>query len=82
MTTNSVTGPVLPEVQMHLHAPGDPGEAVVVETRRCTASSKAAGVIRHVALDISGTKLAGNFRAGQSFGVLPPGLDQNGKPHK
>ena len=82
MTTNSVAGPVLPEVQMHLHAPGDPGEAVVVETRRCTASQKAAGVVRHVALDVSGTRLAGSFRAGQSFGVLPPGLDENGKPHK
>jgi ferredoxin--NADP+ reductase len=54
----------------------------VVETHRCTASGKAAGFVRHVAIDISGTPLAGNFRAGQAFGVLAPGVDAAGKPHK
>ena len=74
--------PVLPEVKMHLASPAAPCIGTVVETHRCTASSKAAGFVRHVAIDISGTPLAGNFRAGQAFGVLAPGVDAAGKPHK
>ncbi|GIK19294.1 MAG: hypothetical protein DYG93_05800 [Leptolyngbya sp. PLA2] len=76
-----IPGPALPEVRMHLHTPADPGVGVVVETRVCTAR-KAAGFVRHVAIDVGRTKLAGNFRVGQSFGVIPPGLDAHGKPHK
>ncbi len=48
----------------------------------CTRSRKAAGFVRHVEIDVSGTALAGSFQAGQAFGVLPPGLDERGKPHK
>jgi ferredoxin--NADP+ reductase len=80
--SSTTTGPQLVEVQMHLHAPNDPGIGKVIETRRCTAKDKAAGVVRHVAIDVSQTKLAGNFKAGQSFGVIAPGTDANGKPHK
>jgi ferredoxin--NADP+ reductase len=96
MTTaaGAVPGPSLPDVQMHLHSPADPCEGVVVSTRRCTLGSsragdasgrgadKSSGFVRHVAIDVSGTKLAGNFRAGQSFGVLPPGFDERGQSHK
>lgn len=74
--------PVLPEVKMHLHPPGEPAIGRVVGTSRCTASQKAAGVIRHVSIDVSGSKLAGMFRPGQAFGVLPPGVDAKGQPHK
>lgn len=80
MTTS--TGPALRDAKMHLATPASPGLARVVSSERCTASSKAAGVVRHVALDISTTPLASNFIAGQSFGVLPPGTDALGKPHK
>ena len=71
----------LTEVQMHLHSPAEPAEAVCVRNERCT-QRKSAHFVRHVAFDVSGTNLAGNFRAGQSFGVLPPGLDEHGRPHK
>ncbi len=74
--------PVLPDAAMHLHPPADPFLATVIETRRCTASIKAAGFVRHVALDVSGSRMAGKFLAGQSFGVIPPGLDARGQPHK
>jgi ferredoxin--NADP+ reductase len=67
---------------MHLVTPAAPAVATVVSTERCTAHKKAAGFVRHVALDVSGTALAGSFIAGQSFGVLPPGLDAMGKAHK
>jgi ferredoxin--NADP+ reductase len=74
-------GPPLPEVKMHLHSPAEPGIAVVVANEICTGP-KASGIIRHLALDVSGTRLAGAFRAGQSFGVIPPGADEHGRPHK
>jgi ferredoxin--NADP+ reductase len=74
--------PVLPEVQMHLHGPHEPAIGRVVATSRCTAGTKAAGFIRHVSIDISGSKLAGTFKPGQAFGVLPPGTDAKGLPHK
>ncbi len=74
-------GPVLQEVKMHLHPPADPGVGVVVSNEKCTAGRRAAGFVRHVAIDVSATRLAGNFRSGQSFGVLPPGQDAKGKNH-
>jgi ferredoxin--NADP+ reductase len=85
MTTDTVKdpGPALPAVEMHIHKPNDPTIGVVVESRLCTkGGSKAAGMVRHIVLDISKTDLAGRFRAGQSFGVVVPGTDANGKAHK
>lgn len=73
--------PVLPAVEMNLHSPADSGVGTVVATQRCTASNKAAGFVRHVSIDVSGTRLAGRFRPGQSFGVLPPGADEKGRAH-
>lgn len=74
--------PDLPEVSMHLHTPAAPAVGVVVSNERCTASKKAAGFVRHVAIDVSGTQIAGKFVSGQSFGVIPPGVDAKGNPHK
>ncbi len=83
MTSVHVPGtPVLSGVRMHLHTPPSPAQGTVVSTARCTASPKAAGVIRHITFDVSGTQLAGNIRPGQSFGVLAPGKDERGLPHK
>jgi len=77
---DSDPGPDLPEVKMHLHTPKDPGVGVIVKSEPCT-SRKAAGFVRHIEVDVSGSNLAGAFRAGQSFGVLAPGLNAKGKPH-
>lgn len=74
-------GPPLPAAQMNLHRPGDPGIGVVTRTEICTPK-KAAGIVRHIEIDVSGTRLAGNFRSGQSFGVRPPGNDDKGRPHQ
>jgi ferredoxin--NADP+ reductase len=74
--------PVLQEAKMHLVPPTAPGVGVVVSNERCTASNKSAGFIRHLVIDVSKTALAGNFICGQSFGVVPPGVDAHGKPHK
>jgi len=73
-------GPDLPDVKMHLHRPDDPVTGRVVANERVT-SRKSAGFIRHVSIDVSGTALAGSFRPGQAFGVIPPGATEHGKPH-
>jgi len=80
--TDPQMAPELPEVVQNVVRPKAPVVGRVVSSRRCTASPKAAGFVRHVEIDISGTPLAGSFRAGQSFGVVPPGEDDRGKPHK
>lgn len=75
-----VEGPELAEVQMHLHRQDEPATGVVVRNEICT-NPKASGFVRHIEFDVSGSKLAGNFVAGQSFGVLPPGENERGQPH-
>ena len=74
--------PILPEVKMHACTPASPTEGVVVSNERCTAGRKPAGFVRHVVIDTSATPLAGSFVAGQSFGILAPGVDARGHPHK
>ncbi len=83
-TETAVAGePVMPDVSVNLVRPNEPVIGRVVESELCTLGKrKSAAFIRHVAIDVSGTPLAGNFRAGQSFGVLPPGETDRGKPHK
>ncbi len=80
--TAALDGPVLPEVRQNAATPAQPVVGRVVSTAVCTSGRKAAGFVRHVAIDVSGTPLAGAFRAGQSFGVLPPGVDDKGRAHK
>lgn len=75
-------GPVLTEVRQNLVTPATAVVGRVVSSEICTNGRKAAGFVRHVAIDVSGTPLAGSFRAGQSFGVLPPGVDEKGNAHK
>ena len=66
---------------MNIVKPTAPVVGKVVSTRICLRG-KSNSFIRHVAIDVSGTPLAGNFLVGQSFGVVAPGEDENGKPHK
>ncbi len=79
----SSADPMLPEVRVNLVRPTAPVVGRVVVNDLCTKGKrKASGFVRHVAIDVSGTPLAGSFVAGQSFGVLPPGEDEKGRPHK
>jgi ferredoxin--NADP+ reductase len=79
----SVREPTLPTVTVNVVRPTDPVIGRVVSNELCTkGGTKAAGFVRHVAIDVSGTPLAGSFVSGQSFGVLPPGQDDKGRPHK
>lgn len=71
----------MPEVKMHLYRPGEPAAARIHKTEVCTAR-KAAGIVRHVEFDVSGTEFIGNCLPGQSIGVIPPGADSKGRAHK
>jgi ferredoxin--NADP+ reductase len=73
--------PRLPEVRMHLVPPTAPAQGSVVSNQLCMRG-RSASFVRHVCIDVGSTPLSGNFRAGQSFGVVPPGLDPHGKPQK
>jgi ferredoxin--NADP+ reductase len=72
---------VVPEAKMHIYRPNEPVVARVVKSEVCTARSKAAGFVRHVEFDVSGTNLVGQVLPGQSIGVLAPGKDEKGRPH-
>lgn len=71
----------LPEVELNIYSPKDPIEAKVVENYIVTKESSP-NYVRHITFDVSGTDLEGRVRVGQSIGVLPPGKDERGKPHK
>lgn len=82
MSTPTPGEPKLPEVRINLVTKAEPVMGTVVSTARCTAGKgKAASFVRHVAIDVSGTALAGAVLPGQAFGVVPPGLDAKGRPH-
>lgn len=70
----------LPEAKMHLYRPNEPVTVKVTKSEICTGR-KAAGFVRHVEFDVSGTSLEGNVLPGQSIGVLAPGTDEKGRPH-
>jgi ferredoxin--NADP+ reductase len=81
-TSETATGrPRLAPAQLHLVAPQEPVVGRVVASTPCTRG-KSASFVRHVCIDVGGTPLEGGFRAGQSFGVVPPGVDERGRPHK
>ena len=65
---------------MHLYRPNEPVTVKVTKNEICTGR-KAAGYVRHVEFDVSGTQLAGNVLPGQSIGVLAPGTDGKGRAH-
>ncbi|MBC23864.1 MAG: hypothetical protein CMJ32_08135 [Phycisphaerae bacterium] len=73
--------PKIPDVQMHLATPAEPVTGTIVLSELCT-KGKSSSFVRHVSIDLSGTPLEGNFWAGQSFGIIPPGEDEKGRPHK
>jgi len=71
----------LPEVDLNIYSKKDPVEVEVVENYIVTKESSP-NFVRHVTFDITGTELVGKIRVGQSVGILPPGEDESGRPHK
>lgn len=73
--------PRFPEVRMNVVRPRQPVVGTVISNELCLRG-KSASFVKHTVIDVSGTPLAGAFRAGQSFGVIPPGTDAEGRPYK
>jgi ferredoxin--NADP+ reductase len=74
-------GITLPEVQLNLYKPTEPVLVPIVENRIATRAASP-HFIRHIVFDVTGTKLEGVVRPGQSIGILADGVDEKGKPHK
>lgn len=75
------TAPIFPDVSINLAKREDPVLARVVSNDSCMRG-KSASFVNHLVLDISDTPMAGRLVAGQAFGVLAPGTDSQGRPHK
>jgi ferredoxin--NADP+ reductase len=73
--------PDFPDIYMNLVRPSAPVIGKIVSNASCM-HGKSASFVNHTVIDIAGTPLAGKFRAGQSFGIIPPGVDERGKAHK
>lgn len=67
------------EIPSNIYKPNAPLEAKVIKHYRLTAPDSPNDVC-HIVYDISGSDL--KYVEGQSIGVLPPGEDANGRPHK
>lgn len=65
-------------VPFNLYRVSRPGTARVVSNVRLTPEG--CDDVRHIVLDLDG--LDYRYLEGQSLGVLPPGTDENGRPHK
>lgn len=64
---------------INLYTAAAPATARVVGNFRITAAG-AESDIRHIVLDFGGTAFP--VLEGQCIGILPPGTDENGKPHR
>ncbi len=71
----------LPEVELNIYSPKDPVEVEVVENYIVTKESSP-NIVRHITFNIAGTDLENRVRVGQSIGILPPGKNEKGRPHK
>jgi benzoyl-CoA 2,3-dioxygenase component A len=63
---------------VNLYSQGQPAIATVTGNYRLTADTASAD-IRHIVLDFGTTAFP--VLEGQSLGIIPPGVDQSGKPH-
>lgn len=72
--------PEFGDCELNIVRPKEPVVGRVVESTSCL-KGRSASFVRHISIDVSGTPLAGAIRTGQSFGVVPPGTNEKGKPH-
>ncbi len=59
------------------YKPVEPFSAKVLENRPLTEGEDE---VRHLVIDLTGSDL--QYREGQSLGILPPGVQENGRPQK
>ncbi len=67
------------DIPLNIYKPSNPFLGKCIENYDLVAPG-GSGVVRHITFDISGGNL--RYLEGQSIGIIPPGVDKNGKPHK
>ncbi len=79
--TETATAPILPEPKLKVVPLATPVTGVIVTNDSCMRG-KSASFVRHTEIDISNTPLENNCLVGQAFGVVAPGENEKGNPHK
>ena len=69
------------DVPVNLYKPKDPFIGTVTENYSLLAEG-AIGRVNHITFDLSGGDPHLRYVEGQSIGIIPDGIDANGKPHK
>lgn len=67
------------EIPVNIYRPNNPYIGKCIENYELVAEG-GMGTVRHLTFDISGGDL--RYLEGQSIGIVPPGTDNKGKPHK
>ncbi|MEA5420288.1 phycobilisome linker polypeptide [Spirulina sp. CCNP1310] len=67
------------KVPVNLYKPKEPYIGKCLENYELVREG-GSGTVRHVTFDLSGGDL--HYLEGQSIGIIPPGEDESGKPHK
>ena len=67
------------EIPVNIYRPNNPYIGKCIENYELVGEG-GVGTVRHVTFDISGGEL--RYLEGQSIGIIPPGNDNKGKPHK
>lgn len=78
--TITTAAPELPEVALNIYNKNQPADIRIADSRIATKAASP-NMVRHITFDVGGTQLEGQFKAGQSIGILPPGENEKGKPH-
>ena len=67
------------EIPVNIYRPKNPFVGKCIENYELVAEG-GSGTVRHLTFDLSGGDL--RYLEGQSIGIIPPGTDEKGKPHK
>lgn len=67
------------DIPVNIYRPNQPFIGKCIENTELVAEG-GIGTVRHLTFDISGGDL--RYLEGQSIGIIPPGTDAKGKPHK
>ncbi|NER32776.1 MAG: ferredoxin-NADP reductase [Oscillatoria sp. SIO1A7] len=68
-----------PEIPVNIYKPKNPYIGKCLSNEELVAEG-GSGTVRHLKFDISGGDL--RYIEGQSIGIIPPGTNEKGKPHK
>lgn len=77
--TQAQSKPAKPKVPVNIYRPKNPYVGKCTEIYDLVAEG-GIGTCRHMTFDLSGGDL--HYVEGQSIGIIPPGEDEKGKPHK